>query len=104
MTVTNGSTIHVDIPEKKSEKLTCKTIEKQPSTANKALPGTLLLRWQHPENPALLLTSLDILERFWPSNPQGPGRCCAPPTWWLDLAQAAPNVLLRRLGRSVPSQ
>ena len=101
MTVTNGSTIHVDIPEKKSEKLTCKTIEKQPSTANKALPGTLLLRWLHPENPALLLTSL---EHFWPSNPQGPGRCCAPPTWWLDLAQAAPNVLLRRLGRSVPSQ
>ena len=38
MTVTNGSTIHVDIPEKKSEKLTCKTIKKQPSTANKMRP------------------------------------------------------------------
>ena len=35
MTVTNGSTIHVDIPEKKSEKLTCKTIKNNPQQPTK---------------------------------------------------------------------
>ena len=92
MKMTNGSRIHVDIRETKSERLTFKTIKSNPQQPTK---HALTVTVETPGEPHLALD-----KQVWPS-PQGPGRCCAPPAW-LDLtAQAAPNVR-RRLGRFVP--